>query len=44
MGAFNAVFGSFESTEDLPDQYRDFLRELDKNIIDESIPDKKSYA
>jgi len=41
-GAFNAVFGSFESTEDLPDQYRDFLRELDKNIIDESIPDKKA--
>ncbi len=41
-GAFNAVFGSFESTEDFPDQYRDFLRELDKNIIDETIPDQKA--
>ena len=43
-GAFNAVFGSFESTEDLPDQYRDFLRELDKNIVDELdiVPERKA--
>jgi len=41
-GAFNAVFGASEVTEDFPDDYRQFLRDIDSGFQDVSVPPQES--
>jgi len=43
-GAFNAVFGASEVTEDFPADYRQFLRDIDSGFQDVSVPEKESTA
>jgi hypothetical protein len=41
-GAFNAVFGASEVTEDFPAEYRQFLRDIDRGFQDVSVPPQES--
>jgi len=38
-GAFNAVFGAAEATEDWPGQYRDMLRHMDRGFAEQTTPE-----
>ena len=43
-GAFNAVFGASEVTEDFPAEYRQFLKDIDSGFQDVSVPLQESTA